>query len=175
VNALSYQANNPRIAVTGLFSIGGDSAITDLQYTGPNPSVYDDLSWIKGSHQFGFGAQFIHAHHDVASGINLYSYGPISQDAPFGNLINLTGINLSNPWATQPGGNPFPVATDKYTAFTTSAGAYTEEPLNLKTMYNQQWNFGIQRQLGSDWLVTVNYLGTQTTALRLPICRARTS
>src|SRR5438128_6134410 len=31
--------------------------------------------------------------------------------------------------------------------------------------YVQQWNFGIQRQIGNDWLVSVSYIGNEVTHL----------
>src|SRR5262249_12137816 len=39
-------------------------------------------------------------------------------------------------------------------------------PLNLHHPYMQQWNLSIQRQVSSDWLVTVNYLGNRALHLR---------
>lgn len=36
---------------------------------------------------------------------------------------------------------------------------------NLRTPYIQQWNLGIQQQLGSNWLVEARYIGTKGTKL----------
>src|SRR5213593_1308836 len=52
------------------FNIGGGSAIINTDYGGPNPNVSDDISWARGSHQFGFGASYIHTGLNYKSGIN---------------------------------------------------------------------------------------------------------
>src|SRR5262249_12018463 len=43
------------IAAPGAFLIGGGAAAPGAQHNGPMPSVVDDISWIKGSHQYRFG------------------------------------------------------------------------------------------------------------------------
>src|SRR5260370_19867065 len=48
-NVISISTNN------SAFTIGGGAASLGEQHNGPMPSVVEDLSWIKGSHQFGFG------------------------------------------------------------------------------------------------------------------------
>jgi hypothetical protein len=54
----------------GGFSIGGGNAIINGDFGGPNPNVSDDTSWVRGSHQFGFGASYIHTGLNYKSGIN---------------------------------------------------------------------------------------------------------
>ena len=39
------------------------------------------------------------------------------------------------------------------------------QPQDLKPTYMHQWNLSIQRQFGSDWLVTANYVGNSTIHL----------
>src|SRR5262249_10052576 len=41
------------IAATGAFLVGGGAASPGAQHNGPMPSVVEDVSWIKGQHQFG--------------------------------------------------------------------------------------------------------------------------
>src|SRR5258706_12963198 len=42
-------------------------------------------------------------------------------------------------------------------------GRYVSSPLSdFNPMYVNQWNLSIQKQIGKDWLVTANYLGTST-------------
>src|SRR5262249_26119036 len=38
--------------------------------TGPNPNLANDLSWVKGSHQWGFGVQWVRSSINYESGIN---------------------------------------------------------------------------------------------------------
>jgi hypothetical protein len=73
---ITVAAGNVGASVTGGggggggFNIGGGNAIINTDYGGPNPNLSDDLSWIKGSHQFGFGASYIHTGLNYKSGIN---------------------------------------------------------------------------------------------------------
>jgi hypothetical protein len=62
----------PRFAISGGngFGIGGGNAIINGDFGGPNPNVSEDISWVKGSHQFGFGANYIHTGLNYKSGIN---------------------------------------------------------------------------------------------------------
>ncbi|PYS16317.1 MAG: hypothetical protein DMG15_02550 [Acidobacteria bacterium] len=52
------------------FNIGGGSAIVNTDYGGPNPNISEDISWARGSHQFGFGGSYIHTGLNYKSGIN---------------------------------------------------------------------------------------------------------
>ena len=99
--------------------------------------------------------------------------------APFGNQVSVAGANLTNPWATYAGGaggllppgqNPLAILAARsgfgYQApdipFVT-AGTYIDSPLNdFHPTYVNQWNLSIQRQLGNEWLVSANYLGSST-------------
>jgi hypothetical protein len=84
-----------------------------------------------------------------------WTYSP-----PFASQIILTnpvGDSFSNPWAGQPGGNPFPGAS-----FFPIGGSYYIIPTDMKPIYEMQWNLNIQRQLGRDWLAQVGYLGTRS-------------
>jgi hypothetical protein len=96
---------------------------------------------------------------------NIYSLTAFGQDAPIGNVISLTNVNLSNPWANYPGGNPLPIPLTRDMTFPTF-GAYVTHPFDLKPTYIHQWNLSVQRQIGKDWLVTVNYLGNSTIHFR---------
>jgi hypothetical protein len=43
------------------------------------------------------------------------------------------------------------------------AGAYAIEKDKDKYIYTQQWNLSVQRQLATDWSLTMSYLGNKTT------------
>jgi len=83
------------------------------------------------------------------------------QDVPFGNAITLTNVKLSDPWATYPGGNPFPTVLNKNVPFPTY-GSVVTHPYNTKPPMVNQWNLSVQRQIGTDWLVSANYIGTMS-------------
>ncbi len=315
VNAPYNPAPAPRIAVTGTgFNIGSGNSIINHDFTGPNPNISDDVSWVKGSHQLGFGGSYLRILLNYESGINatglptfngtltglsmadfltgqaatwtqgnisyfynrqtyyglyaqdawkitprltinygvrwepflpitskqglfmhfdqslfdqnvhsivhvnapaglifpgdpqwttgnsiaknrynefvprfgvvwdpsgngkmtvraafgsytdrsgLYALSSFGQDPPIGNVVTVNNANLSNPWATYPGGNPLPITLSKNEPFPIG-GAYITYPTEWKPLWVNQWNLSIQRQLGSDWLVTANYLGNNT-------------
>jgi hypothetical protein len=88
---------------------------------------------------------------------------------PWGNGLTLTSPagGFVNPFSAYPGGDPFPnpYPPVKAAPFNT-AGTYVNLPLGLHHMYMQQWNLSLQKQLGSDWVVTADYLGNRGVHLR---------
>jgi hypothetical protein len=58
------------ITAGAAFSIGGGAAAPGGQHNGPMPSVIEDLSWIKGAHQFGFGGAIYQQRLNYYSGPN---------------------------------------------------------------------------------------------------------
>lgn len=88
---------------------------------------------------------------------------------PWGNQVNLTAPagGFANPFAGYPGGNPFPNAYPPARDATFNLqGVYINFPLNLHHPYMQQWDLSVQRQLGSNWLLSAAYLGNKATHLR---------
>src|SRR5262245_55208929 len=84
---------------------------------------------------------------------------------PFGNTVQPTGpLSFTDPWATFPGGNPFPTTPDPNAPFVTFGSFAAQQPdAKATTIYS--WNLGLQRQIGRNWLVSGTYLGTQTAHL----------
>jgi hypothetical protein len=315
VNAPYNPAPAPRVAVTGTgFNIGSGNSLINHAFTGPDPNISEDISWVKGNHQFGFGANFLRILLNYESGINatglptfngtttgiamadfiigraatwtqgnisyfynrqnyigayaqdawkitprltlnygirwepflpisskqglfmhfdkglfdqnvhstvhvnapaglifpgdpqwqsgnsiaknrwnefvprfglvwdpkgdgkmtvraafgsytdrsgLYALSSFGQDPPIGNVVTVNNVDIANPWATYPGGNPLPIALSRDEQFPLG-GAYISYPFDWKPLWVNQWNFSVQRQFGSDWLVTANYLGNNT-------------
>jgi hypothetical protein len=89
---------------------------------------------------------------------------------PYGNDIDVgsTGT-LQNPWAGYAGGNPFPQAPGHL--FFPNYGTYINMPLNPKSTYVEDWNVTYQRQLPSNWMASVSYLGNHTTHLWIALER----
>ncbi|PWU05119.1 MAG: hypothetical protein C5B51_15370 [Terriglobia bacterium] len=89
---------------------------------------------------------------------------------PFGNNIAVAGANLSDPWANYPGGNPMPLLQQLNTIGHASPNApffpfgnYVNlRAEDYRPTYINQWNLSIQKQMGQDWLITLNYLGNST-------------
>jgi Carboxypeptidase regulatory-like domain/TonB dependent receptor len=63
-NVIAISTNN------AAFTIGGGAASPGAQHNGPMPSIVEDLSWIKGSHQFGFGGAIYQQRLNYWSGVN---------------------------------------------------------------------------------------------------------
>jgi hypothetical protein len=58
------------IAAGNQFAVGGGAASPGAQHNGPMPSLLDDVSWIKGTHQFGFGGGIYQQRLNYWSGVN---------------------------------------------------------------------------------------------------------
>jgi len=80
---------------------------------------------------------------------------------PYGGAITLTnpGGGFTNPYATYPGGNPFPSSSFPLN------GVYIQMPRDTKPTYLISWNASYQRQFKGNWLASVTYLGNKTTHL----------
>src|SRR5712691_4773624 len=107
---------------------------------------------------------------------HMFFYTFMPQYAPFANNISLPNVNIANPWATYPGGggDPIPALSanngighaDPNGAFPLAAQQVVHPLQGYHPPYLNQWNLSIQRQFGTDWLVTVNYLGNSTIHLQ---------
>ncbi len=75
---------------------------------------------------------------------------------------------FANPFQGYPGGNPFPIELTKNVPFPQS-GNYLTVPLDLHTTYLEQWNLSIQKQIGSNWLISASYLGNNTIHMWAPL------
>jgi len=52
------------------FGIGSTGNVPGQSHNGPNISVADDVTWVKGNHQFGFGGNWYHQMMNYWSGLN---------------------------------------------------------------------------------------------------------
>jgi len=52
------------------FIVGSSSTVPGQSHNGPNPSVADDVTWVKGNHQIGFGGNIYHQEMNYWSGLN---------------------------------------------------------------------------------------------------------
>src|SRR5262245_21512234 len=93
---------------------------------------------------------------------SLNYYIGFGQSTPFGNQVTLSfPSTFENPWAGYPGGNPFPIPVNSNVPFNTFA-SYETLPFNARSAYAQQWNLSLQKQIGTNWLAQVNYVGSET-------------
>ena len=77
---------------------------------------------------------------------------------PWTPRIELRNVSLDDPWKSYPGGNPFPLVVDKNVPYPLSA-IYPNMRYDSKNPSVRQWNLSIQRQIGTQWLVSGTYLG----------------
>ena len=103
--------------------------------------------------------------------LNYWRQDPEDQN-PWTNgtrLVSPVG-GLDNPWqgysyadpvsGALVSGIPFPSVFGR--GFTQD-GDYTSTPYNINVPQASSWNLSIQRQIGTDWLVSASYLGSTTT------------
>ena len=74
-NVSPLAGNIVAITVPGAFVIGGGAASPGAQHNGPMPSFIEDISWVKGSHQFGFGGALYQQRLNYFSGVNAVGTG----------------------------------------------------------------------------------------------------
>ena len=93
---------------------------------------------------------------------HLNGFGGLRNSPPRGGIISIANPigGFDDPWQGYPGGNPLPIPISANVVFPTTA-VYTVLPQDLKSSYINQWNLNIQKQLGADWLVAGNYIGSQ--------------
>jgi len=92
---------------------------------------------------------------------NLFVYTAMGANPPWGNTIQLNNPPFDNLWQNYPGGNPFPTFVNSDVNFQKNLTTNFYTP-NQKQTYSQQWNLSLQKQIGKDWLVEGNYIGSTT-------------
>jgi len=85
---------------------------------------------------------------------------------PWGGRLTLTSPagGLASPWQSFAGGNPFPYSVTPSVAFT-PAGQYMTTPYDLPSPTSYSWNVSIQKQIGTDWVASVTYIGSRVQHL----------
>ncbi|MBI2150459.1 MAG: TonB-dependent receptor [Acidobacteria bacterium] len=106
----------------------------------------DGRTSVRASGGFGYDSLNIQAH--------LWT----SISPPFNYDITVQNPMYDDPWATIPGGSPFPAVFDTNARFVRHGGI-TVMPHDLDPSKSQSWNLAVQRQLGEDFLVSASYLG----------------
>jgi hypothetical protein len=141
------------------------------------PAAYANGSYVDFAPRFGLawdptgsGKQSIRASYGIFFDTPLsYTDKDFAAAPPWASTITLTAPSggFADPFLGYPGGNPFPgVFPPGRNATFNQLGTYTSLPLNLHHTYMQQWDLSLQRQLGSDWLVSASYLGNKAVHLR---------
>ena len=110
-NVAELAPGEAKLTVTGNgFAIGGGSSHSSRNGTGPNPQVSEDISMIRGNHQFGFGASFLYNMAGFVTLLNApatFTFSGIVSGAPLADLMtgNASGFlqgNVGNWYDTYP-------------------------------------------------------------------------
>jgi hypothetical protein len=97
---------------------------------------------------------------------HIWNFLGFDRGTPFGTELVVNNGTFDDPWVNTPGGNPFPIVANPNMNFPLYGGFVTF-PLDMRPPYFDQWNVSIQRQLGTAWMVSANYLTSR--GHRLPI------
>jgi hypothetical protein len=94
-------------------------------------------------------------------------YRMVAQNPPYGpQVTNTSGpYQFSNPWANVPGGNPFPLPPPGKDVPFPLANAEAFLPPNIHSPSVKQWNASVQHRLSDNWVLSVSYLGNETSHL----------
>ena len=84
----------------------------------------------------------------------------VGHAAPWAAFLSRNDVSFDDPWQGFPGGNPFPFVPNENSPYPQGSVFSTWLP-ETHPPYVQQWNVGMQRQIGTDWLVAASYIGNQ--------------
>jgi hypothetical protein len=84
-------------------------------------------------------------------------------EPPYGarTILNNPAGGFANPWLGYPGGNPFPYVLNPAKPYYPTFGTFNSFGYDAKMPNIEQWTLSIQRQFGTNWLASVNYMGNQ--------------
>ena len=86
--------------------------------------------------------------------------------APFANRLRVQAVSFDDPYATFPGGNPFPFPSPPpSTAEFPFFGAFGTIDPDINSPRVQTWNVTLEQQVGPDWGVSASYLGSYSDRL----------
>jgi hypothetical protein len=146
----------------------GDPGIPEAYANGSNLGFAPrfGLAWDPA----GNGKQSIRASYGIFFETpHSYTNKDFAAAPPWASTITLTAPagGFADPFLGYPGGNPFPNPfPPRKDVIYNSFGTYTSLPLNLSHMYTEQWDLSLQRQIGSNWIVSASYLGMRALHLR---------
>jgi len=138
---------------------GNASSKGNLNAFGPRVGVVYDLR--------GEGREVVRAGYSVVyDQPAMFHHIRSASVPPWGSLITLNNVPLSDPFASYPGGNPFPLPIDRNAQFPLN-GTYWTQQLDAERPTTQHFNASVQKQFGDNWAVTASYFGNRTSHLWL--------
>jgi hypothetical protein len=103
---------------------------------------------------YGLGYDFVNAQYHLNT-----SVAP-----PWGADVRIFNANLDDPYATFPGGNPFPRVFDANAVFPVG-GQYLAIDPDQRNTRKQNWNLVVEREIGRNMAVSASYVGNYTDRL----------
>jgi hypothetical protein len=115
----------------------------------------------------GDGRMTIRAAYGMFYDLPNFAFDQFGFAQPFGAILTVQNpASFANPWASYPGGNPYPgnVGGGSKTQVFQPNSTVFSYPQKVQPTYINQWNLSIQKQIGN-WLLTANYLGNSSIHL----------
>src|SRR5437867_2394985 len=123
-----------------------------LHYFAPRAGLAWDVT--------GDGRTSVRASYGIAFDFSgAQTYGGASSAPPWGFNTTTNSGDFANPWATYPGGNPFPYV--RLSRFPNFSDYYFVPDFNASSPQIHTWNVSIQRQLPASFLFSASYVGNQ--------------
>ncbi|HJT88805.1 MAG TPA: carboxypeptidase regulatory-like domain-containing protein [Bryobacteraceae bacterium] len=147
---------------------GGDPQLPNNQYSNNKLANFSPRVGIVLDPK-GDGRMTIRAGYGIFYDFPSFAFDQFGFSPPWGaNLTVPNPPSLTNPWANFAGGNPFPLQPPQNFVFPQGNAQLTYGyPLDLKPTYIEQYNLSIEKQLGSNWMVSASYVGNVTRHLWL--------
>jgi Carboxypeptidase regulatory-like domain len=147
---------------------GGDPGLPKNHYSANKLANFDPRVGIVWDPK-GDGRMSIRAGYGIFYDFPSFAFDQFGFSPPWGANLTVTNpASLSNPWSNFPGGSPFPLGPANTYRFPQGNAQLTYGyPLVLQPTYIEQYNLSIQKQLGSNWLLSGTYSGNSTRHLWL--------
>lgn len=147
---------------------GGDTGLPKNQYSQNKLANFDPRIGIVWDPK-GDGRMSIRAGYGIFYDFPSFAFDQFGFSPPWGANLTITNpASFANPWGNFPGGSPFPLGPANTYKFPQGNAQLTYGyPLNLQPTYIEQYNLTIQKQVGSNWLVSASYSGNVTRHLWL--------
>jgi len=175
LNPISSKVTNPFTGSTPwnlygqyLFAGGGPNSLNNHAIRGiefkPSPRLgiaysLNEKTVIRVAYGVFYGVPFAGATREFTS-------GAFTTSTPWVTTVGSDGIHpnalMSNPF---PSGYFYPPGSSLGALSAIGQNLNSAYPASLKTLYNQQWNFSIQRTLAPNTLLQVAYVGNKGTHL----------
>ncbi len=147
---------------------GGDTGLPKYQYSDNKMVNFDPRVGLVWDPK-GDGRMSIRAGYGIFYDFPSMAYDQFGFSPPWGASLSVTNPpSFANPWATFPGGNPFPLGPPTTYPFPQGNAQLTYGyPLVLQPTYIEQYNLSVQKQVGANWLFSASYSGNSTRHLWL--------